>query len=66
MTVDELKTEHVRLVQQMIAIEKAEHAGVANKIKFDGKDYTFAEATELTRAAIYQVELKLREAGVYG
>lgn len=64
-TIDELRAEHVRLVTQARVIEESRQSG-AHMIDFDGVAYFHDRADELTRAAIYEVELKLEAAGVYG
>ncbi len=61
--VEALEREHERLVDHGRRIVEARGDGI-DVLSFDGVGLPIDEADELTRAAIYAVELRLEAAGV--
>lgn len=59
MTLDELRIEKARLLEQARAISEAREAGDPVWFDDNGTAYTPDEADELTRAALYQVDVEL-------
>lgn len=62
MTITELEARHTVLIQQGADIEAATHNGDVALV-IDGTAYPVGDAAELTRAAIYEVEMQLEQHG---